>query len=204
MISFKSRHFPREIILQCVRWYCAYALSYRNIEEMISEGRFREDLWYRVSVFPIKVPPLRHRKMDIPALTGHFLKRKCKQLKLPEVPSIEKGAIDGLMENDWRGNVRELENVVERALIRYPGGKISFDSDLTSHSEKTSLISRPQEPIVPLDHIIAHYIKAVLKKTKGKINGPGGAAELLKIHPSTLRHKLDKLSIKYGKKDLLL
>jgi transcriptional regulator with GAF, ATPase, and Fis domain len=179
------------------------AATHRNIEEMISDGGFREDLWYRVSVFPIKVPPLRHRKMDIPALTGHFLKRKCEQLKLHEVPSIEKGAIDALMENDWRGNVRELENVVERALIRHKGGKISFDSFLTSHPEKTSLSSSPQDPIVPLDHIIADYIKVVLKKTEGKINGPGGAAELLKIHPSTLRHKMDKLSIKYGKKDHL-
>ena len=179
------------------------AATHRNIEEMISEGRFREDLWYRVSVFPIKIPPLRHRKMDIPVLTGYFLKQKCKQLNIHEVPSIEKGAIDALMENDWKGNVRELENVVERALIRYQGGKISFNSYLTSHSEKPSLSSRPQEPIVPLDHIITHYIKAVLKKTEGKINGPGGAAELLKIHPSTLRHKMDKLNIKYGKNDLL-
>ena len=125
------------------------AATHRNIEKMIADGGFREDLWYRVNVFPITVPPLRHRKMDIPALTGHFLKQKCKQLNFHEVPSIEKGAIDALMENDWRGNVRELENVVERALIRYQGGKISFDSYLTSPSVKTFPTSRPQESMDP-------------------------------------------------------
>jgi transcriptional regulator with GAF, ATPase, and Fis domain len=180
------------------------AATHRNIEKMITDGGFREDLWYRVNVFPITVPPLRHRKRDIPALAGHFLKRKCERLKLHEVPPVARGAIDTLMDHDWKGNVRELENVVERALIRYQGGEISFDEYLSPPTEKTRLHSRPEEPIVPLDYIIAHYIKAVLVKTKGKINGSGGAAELLKIHPSTLRNKMNKLSIKYGKKDPLL
>ena len=178
------------------------AATHRNIEKMITDGGFREDLWYRVNVFPITVPPLRHRKMDIPALTGHFLKRKCRQLNFREVPSIEKGAIDMLIENNWRGNVRELENVVERALIRYQGGKISFDKYLTPPTGKTHPHSRHQEPIVPLNQNIAHYIRTVLEITQGKINGPGGAAELLGINPSTLRNKMNKLSIKYGRKNV--
>jgi hydrogenase-4 transcriptional activator len=176
------------------------AATHRNIEKMITDGDFREDLWYRINVFPITIPPLRHRKADIPALTGHFLKRKCEQLNFHEVPSIEKGTIDTLMENDWRGNVRELENVVERALIRYRGGMISFDKYLTPSSKETTPHWHPQQALLPLNQNIAHHIRTVLKMTKGKINGPGGAAEILEVHPNTLRNKMIKLGITYGKK----
>lgn len=175
------------------------AATHRNIEKMIDEGGFREDLWYRLNVFPITVPPLRHRKADIPALTGHFLTRKCEQLNIHEVPPIAKGAIDKLIANDWRGNVRELENVIERALIRYRGGLLSFDVFLTQPEKNIEVTSITPRDIIPLNEAITHHIRLALKAAKGKINGPGGAAKRLSIHPNTLRNKMNKLGIAYGR-----
>ena len=90
---------------------------------MVRAGRFREDLWFRLNVFPIEVPPLRDRKGDMPALLQHFIERKAGELKIGETPQLAPGAIDRLMAYDWPGNVRELENLVERAMIlRHRGG----------------------------------------------------------------------------------
>ena len=95
---------------------------------MVRAGRFREDLWFRLNVFPIEVPPLRDRKGDIPALVQHFIERKAGELKIGETPQLAPGAIDRLMAYDWPGNVRELENLVERAMIlRHRGEPLRFD-----------------------------------------------------------------------------
>lgn len=93
------------------------AATNRNLEEMVKEKQFREDLWFRLNVSPIRIPSLRERRQDIPALVHHFVKRKSLELKLPNTPALARGAIDRLMAYDWPGNVRELENLVERALI---------------------------------------------------------------------------------------
>ena len=90
------------------------AATNRDLEEMVKEKQLREDLWFRLNVFPIRIPPLRERKEDIPALVRHFLERKSREQKLPASPSLARGAIDRLMAYPWPGNVRELENVVER------------------------------------------------------------------------------------------
>ena len=102
--------------------------THRNLEEMIASGRFREDLWFRLNVFPIMIPPLRQRREDIPALVHHFIDRKSMELKLTERPVLAPGAIDRLIAYDWPGNVRELENMIERALIQHRGGVLSFET----------------------------------------------------------------------------
>ena len=103
------------------------AATNRNLEEMVKNRKFREDLWYRLNVFPILVPPLRHRRSDIPSLAQHFIDRKAKELKIAATPTLAGGAIDSLMAYDWPGNVRELENVIERAMILHRGKPLRFD-----------------------------------------------------------------------------
>jgi transcriptional regulator with GAF, ATPase, and Fis domain len=176
----------------------------RNLQEMIAAGRFREDLWFRLNVFPIMIPPLRQRREDIPALVHHFIERKSKELKLAERPVLATGAIDRLMAYDWPGNVRELENLIERALIQSRGGSaLSFET-----------LSAPQVPVgrevtrdagrnrtaLSLDEINAQHIRQALEMAGGKINGPGGAAQILGLNPNTLRSRMSKLGIPYGKK----
>ena len=103
------------------------AATNKNLPAMVRTGRFREDLWFRLNVFPIAVPPLRDRPSDIPALVQHFIERKAGELKIGETPRLAPGAIDDLMAYDWPGNVRELENLVERAMILHRGEPLRFD-----------------------------------------------------------------------------
>jgi transcriptional regulator with GAF, ATPase, and Fis domain len=175
------------------------AATNRNLEEMVKTRQFREDLWFRLNVFPVWIPPLRDRRSDIPALLQHFISLKSKELKLTSVPVISPGAIDLLMDYHWPGNVRELQNVVERALILNPSGPLTFDHmNLSDHTEVT--VSSQQPPLTEnLDEVISQHIRSTLIKTGGKIHGSGGAAELLGINASTLRNRMNKLSIKYRK-----
>ena len=103
------------------------AATNRNLESMVKNKQFREDLWFRLNVFPILVPPLRDRTNDIPALVRHLIERKAKELKLSDTPDLAPGGIETLMAYDWPGNVRELENVIERALILHRGASLHFD-----------------------------------------------------------------------------
>lgn len=176
------------------------AATHRNLESMVAAQTFREDLWYRLSVFPILIPPLRQRKTDIPALLEHFLKRKSMELKLQTIPPLAPGAIEQLSAYHWKGNVRELENVVERALIQYKSGPLRFDPFIFPSEDEPSVTSGPDDGVLKLDEVISRHIEETLRKTNGKINGPGGAAELLGIHPSTLRNRMNKLKIPYGRK----
>jgi len=177
--------------------------THRNLESMVSDNRFREDLWYRLNVFPIIIPPLRQRKEDIPALTRHFVARKSMELRMLTPPVIAPGALQRLMNYSWPGNVRELENLVEREIIRHRGGQLLFDSLL--HAESNSEAQNRQEVSsthapLKLDELMSLHISKVLDMTKGKIHGPGGAAELLGLEPNTLRARMDKLGIKYRRK----
>ena len=176
------------------------AATNRDLEEMVIKEEFREDLWFRLNVFPIRVPPLRERTVDIPALIQHFINLKAKELKLASIPPIAPGAIDWAMSYRWPGNVRELQNVIERALILNPQGPLTFDGlgAQTPQSAPPTEISPPDS--YNLDETIAHHINRVLQITKGRINGPDGAAELLGVNPSTLRNRMKKLSIEYGRK----
>ncbi len=173
------------------------AATNRKLEEMVNNGEFREDLWFRLNVFPITVPPLRERKVDIPALIQHFLDLKVKELKLPSIPSLAPGAIDPLMDYDWPGNVRELQNIIERALILNPQGPLSFE-----HLERTSSDAAREKDYSAsgsynLDDVVRQHIRTVLKITNGKVNGSDGAAALLGVNPSTLRNRLKKLGINF-------
>ncbi|MBN2440234.1 MAG: sigma 54-interacting transcriptional regulator [Spirochaetales bacterium] len=174
------------------------AATNQNLEKLIEEKKFREDLWFRLHVFPIQVPPLRHRKEDIPAFVQHFMAKKTKQLKLSGIPELAPGAISRLMNYDWPGNVRELENIIERALIVHDDQPLSFETLITGKTKENSLQPNPENPVT-LDDVLKHHITKIVAQTKGKIHGPGGAAELLGINASTLRHKMNKLGIKYGK-----
>jgi DNA-binding NtrC family response regulator len=147
------------------------------------------------------VPPLRERKEDIPSLVYYFINKKMKQLKLPAAPELSAGAIDRLMTYHWPGNVRELENVVERELILNKGEPLTFGL-LAGADEVTPpeiLAGRANEP-ANLDKATALHIQRALQKANGIVHGPGGAAAILGINPSTLRSKMKKLGIPYGRK----
>jgi formate hydrogenlyase transcriptional activator len=177
------------------------AATNRNLEEMVKEKQFREDLWFRLNVFPIRIPPLKERREDIPALVHHFVARKSRELKIPFPPSLAQGAIDRLMAYPWPGNVRELENLVERALILSQGAPLTFD-DLSKGEEKTNSFPPvgPEGEFLRLDGVISGHIRRVLEMANGRVHGKGGAAELLGINSSTLRYKMNQLGIPYGRK----
>ncbi len=177
------------------------AATNRNLEVMVLAKQFREDLWFRLNVFPIHVLPLRERKPDIPALVHHFLERKSRELRISPSPTLASGAIDRLTAYSWPGNVRELENVIERALIVSKGKPLTFENLFIFGSEtKTTLSISPAEQPPELDKVISDHIRQVLVLTRGKVHGPGGAAEVLGINPSTLRNRMNQLGIPYGKR----
>ncbi len=186
-----------ETIAVDVRIICA---THRNLETMVAAGDFREDLWFRLSVFPIAIPPLRRRRQDIPDLVHHFLRRKSAEMNIHPVPELAPGAMPRLVARPWRGNVRELENVVERALIEYEGGRLTFERriDLSAGEAPPG---GPDAKMAKLDEAMARHIHGALETAMGKVNGPGGAAELLGIHPNTLRNRMNKLGISYGRRE---
>jgi transcriptional regulator with GAF, ATPase, and Fis domain len=177
------------------------AATHRNLQDMVMAKQFREDLWFRINVFPIRVPPLRERKEDIPLLVYHFINKKTKQLKLRVVPELSIGAIDSLMNYHWPGNVRELENLVERELILNNGEPLTFKVLAgTERSKYPTMITEPSDQVITLDEVNARYIQRVLTITDGIVHGPGGAAALLGINAGTLRSRMKKLGIPYGRR----
>jgi transcriptional regulator with GAF, ATPase, and Fis domain len=180
------------------------AATHRNLESMVQENRFREDLWFRLNVFPIIIPPLRQRKDDIPALTVHFIGKKSREMGIKYMPPIAPGALERLRQYNWPGNVRELENMVERELILHRDGPLTFDPLPYAVDTRPSLLPAKHgssKGIQPLDHVVAAHISEALQVTGGKINGPGGAAELLEVKPNTLRARMDRLGIRYGRRN---
>jgi transcriptional regulator with GAF, ATPase, and Fis domain len=175
------------------------AATNRNLEEMVKTNQFREDLWFRLNVFPIWIPPLRDRRSDIPALLQHFISLKSRELKLPAVPTVLPGVINFIMDYHWPGNVRELQNIVERALILNPSGPLTFERLNLSQEKEITKEQEKTDTITSLDEIISSHIRKVLTKANGKIHGQGGAAELLGINASTLRNRMNKLGIEYKK-----
>lgn len=166
----------------------------RNLEQMVTDKQFREDLWFRLNVFPVVIPPLRERRLDIPALIQHFIHVKCKEMKLKSIPTLGPGAAEMLMQYDWPGNVRELQNIIERALILNPEGPLTFDN-LGIGSTGFSDHSAASGNTDTLDDVISKHILEVLRQTGGKISGEKGAAKILNINPSTLRNRMKKLGI---------
>ena len=177
--------------------------THRDLEEMIASQRFREDLWFRLNVFPIMIPPLRERKEDIPELVHYFVKRKSMELKLRERPVIPAGVIDQLIAYGWPGNVRELGNMIERALIQRRGGVLSFEKFLAPPVPKIREAAPEagrNRSLLSLEEMNVRHIRQALERAGGKINGPGGAAQILGLNPNTLRTKMNKLGIPYGRK----
>ncbi len=175
------------------------AATHRDLSAMVASGRFREDLWFRLNVFPIVIPPLRLRRDDVPALVRHFVEVKRRELGLPASPAIAPGALVRLQEYDWPGNVRELENLVEREMIRSGGAPLRFDEIGASGTSREGPPAARRGPI-RLDEAMAAHVEGVLAMTSGKIHGPGGAAELLGVHANTLRNQMDRLGIVYGRR----
>ena len=180
------------------------AATHRNLEKMMAGGAFREDLYFRLRVFPIPIPPLRSRMMDLPALVQHFIQKKAREMKRSPAPGLASGALERLMAYHWPGNVRELENAVERALILSRGEALVFD-DIAPKTEKI-----PGDRIVPqslpvpetldLNAMNCRHIRRILDLCKGRVEGENGAAKRLNIHPSTLRKRMRKLGIPFGRK----
>jgi transcriptional regulator with PAS, ATPase and Fis domain len=177
------------------------AATHQDLGNMVKEGRFREDLFFRINVFPIRIPPLRQRKEDIPAFIQHFLELKAKEFGIKPQSIISYIDTASLLDYDWPGNVRELGNVVERAMIQQRSGPI-LSSARTSYSGKVAMpveSNNPAKNNQSMDKIVSQHIRNVLKITNGKINGPYGASALLRVPPSTLRNKMNKLGILYGR-----
>ncbi|MGO9018817.1 MAG: sigma 54-interacting transcriptional regulator [Syntrophobacteraceae bacterium] len=177
------------------------AATHRNLEAMVAERTLRSDLYYRLKVFPISIPPLREHKADIPALVHHFMKKKSRAFGFPYIPVPAPGAMDLLMVHDWPGNVRELENAVERALILSKEQTVSFeDLNVPVKGEAHARTHDAPADTVSLDEAMSLHIKKVLKLTGGRVDGDRGAARILGINPATLRHRMRKLSIPFGRK----
>ena len=175
--------------------------THRDLPKLVEAGAFREDLYYRLSVFPVQIPPLRDRKADIPALVEHFIRVKSIEMGLTVIPKLAPGAIDKLMAYHWPGNVREVANAVEKTLIQSNGSPMIFEDFFLAPDLKTSAPSQGHhEGSLRIDAIEAEHIRHVMELTGGRVEGDRGAAELLGINPATLRHRMRRLGILFGRK----
>jgi transcriptional regulator with GAF, ATPase, and Fis domain len=164
------------------------ATTNRNLEEAIRKGWFRQDLYYRLNVFSITVPPLRQRQADIPLLVQEFIERYARKLG-KQITSINKDTMKILQDYPWPGNVRELESVIERAAILSRGPVLH----LTDKLDIAPAIS--SSTVKTLEETERNQIVKILSETRWRIEGNNGAAEILGLHPSTLRAKMHKLGI---------
>ncbi len=169
------------------------AATNRDLKEEIVQGRFRSDLYYRLCVFPIQVPPLRNRREDIPDLVTFFAGKSARKIG-KEQPTISKKAIQKLQAYSWPGNIRELENVIERALILHSGGLLRLDHEVFKYLQQSSFEATTTVEQT-LEAVERQHIIQTLDACRWKIEGPNGAATILDIHPSTLRSRLKKLGI---------
>jgi PAS domain S-box-containing protein len=165
------------------------AATNRNLEQEVRRGRFREDLWYRLSIFPITVPPLRERVEDIALLVDFFVDKISKRLG-KSIESIPTSVMSTLQDYQWPGNIRELENVLERAVINSSGPKLRLVDELKKPHQDLASTQKTLEQ-VERDHIVR-----VLEQTNWKVSGQYGAAEILGLNRSTLRARIRKLGIR--------
>jgi DNA-binding NtrC family response regulator len=167
------------------------AATNRNLEEEIKNGRFREDLFYRLNVFPITMPPLRQRKEDIPLLVNHFVAKFNNKIG-KRIDTVSKDTLNTLQEYHWPGNVRELESVIERAVITSQGTALQVLDRFDTFRKADGLAGQDVKALAELEH---DYILQVLQKTGWRIEGKNGAAVLLGLNPSTLRFRMQKYGI---------
>jgi formate hydrogenlyase transcriptional activator len=194
------------------------AATNRNLEEDVRTGRFRSDLFYRLNVLPLHVPPLRERRSDIPQLVLFFLGRSCQKFG-KRIGAVSQDTMDQLMSYDWPGNIRELQNIVERGVVLSNRPVLTLDKGLfpVAQHRATPAASEPipepaavrpgvgtsswqpnkeaPSPPRPLEEVEREHIVAALEHTMGIIDGPRGAAKILELHPSTLRARMKKLGI---------
>jgi formate hydrogenlyase transcriptional activator len=201
------------------------AATNRDLEEAVRAGRFRSDLFYRLNVFPIQVPPLRERRSDIPLLVMFFLSRFAKKLG-KKVEAVPQGIMDLLTAYDWPGNIRELQNLIERAVVLSQGPVLRLDRALLPAVALDAVTTLPESvgdapgkpgrdragripstssvpgDALTLEEVERHHILRVLQQTRGVIEGPKGAAKILNLHPNTLRSRIKKLGIKHSDYDI--
>jgi formate hydrogenlyase transcriptional activator len=185
------------------------AATNRNLHEAVREGRFRSDLFYRLNVFPLELPPLRERRADIPQLVAFCLSQFSKRLG-KKIDGVSRDSMENLVNYPWPGNIRELQNVIERAIIVSADPTLRLDRDLMpvvtaakgteppeadSPGDPQAALNSPK-PLLTLDEVERNHILAVLQHAGGVVDGPKGAAKILNLHPNTLRHRMDKLNIK--------
>jgi transcriptional regulator with GAF, ATPase, and Fis domain/tetratricopeptide (TPR) repeat protein len=168
------------------------AATNKDLHSEVDKGTFRQDLYYRLNVFPIYVPPLRERKDDLSQLANHFMEKFGKKLG-KRLRSIAPQELKKLLDYHWPGNVRELEHFIERAIILSDGHSISFSGLKQTWSTPTP---EDDQPIRPLEEIERAYVRKALAATGWRVSGPRGAAYLLGLKTSTLRFRMDKLGIK--------
>src|SRR2546427_5297898 len=176
------------------------AATNRDLTTEVKAGRFREDLYYRLSVFPIELPPLRNRVEDIPVLAQHFLQESARKLGAT-APRLASANVKELQSYDWPGNVRELQNVIERAVIRSRNGRLELGLSrpgVTSRPLRKSDSAPTAAPasLHDLKHHERAFILEALARTRGKIYGPDGAAALLGVKPTTLSSKVHRMGLK--------
>jgi len=182
------------------------AATNRNLHEEVEAGNFREDLYFRLNVFPVNVVPLRERADDIPLLTQHFISLLSRKLNISE-PSLTNGSVKQLQGYSWKGNIRELQNVIERAIILSQGGSLKFDlpgndallsTNLTNEAEPNTDNQSSTTPYTENERIARdkENIIRALELCDNKISGAGGAAELLGIKPTTLASRLKNMDIR--------
>jgi formate hydrogenlyase transcriptional activator len=184
----------------------------RDLQRAVADGAFREDLYYRLSVFPLRVPPLRERPEDIPLLVHYFVNRHAARIGR-RISRVPKTVMERVVAYQWPGNVRELENVIERAVVLSPGADLEVPGEALlapveranerdrkhqadePQQERASSVHSPADDSLTLEEIERRHIVEILKRTGWKIAGDDGAARLLKVNPSTLRSRIKKLGI---------
>jgi transcriptional regulator with GAF, ATPase, and Fis domain len=164
------------------------AATNRNLAKEVASGRFREDLFYRLNVFPITVPPLRQRKDDVPLLAKAFVVRACERLGRPAL-ELSRSVVQALQAREWPGNVRELQNVIEQAVLVSEGDQVRLP-------DHVKLDGPPARSLDSLEDVERRHILEVLAETDWKLEGRGGAAAVLGLKPSTLRSRMQKLDIR--------
>jgi len=175
------------------------AATHRDLPGMVEKQTFREDLYYRLSVFPIVIPPLRDRPSDIRAFAEYFAERAANRFGLRPV-TVSKDDVQLLAEYRWPGNVREMAAVMDRAVLIGQGRTLNIaaalgQSTVTASTSPTQTSDAPAATIAPLDVVIRRHIEAALDAAHGRVEGPHGAARMLKINPHTLRARMRKLKI---------
>jgi formate hydrogenlyase transcriptional activator len=165
------------------------AATNRDLAQMVAEGRFRSDLYYRLDVFPLTLPPLRERREDIPLLVRHFVAQHARRLN-KRIATVPPEAMAALTRYPWPGNVRELSNFIERSVLLSPGGELRV-----AVADLKSVPAPESDGAATLAEAEREHILAVLRETKWRIGGPSGAAALLGLKRTTLQSKMRKLGI---------